>query len=405
MDAVSEQQDKATRPPQVTYACLIVMFGSVFVVLLMWDRIAALHTLETRETLQTFLDRPELDGAGLTVTGLLTTVKVASMISAACATAMVVLGWQATRRSHTARLGLSILAVPLFLSGLVSDGFVSSGAAMFWCSGVAAAVLTLWLGPTRAWFAEAPGAAARSATSAAAHASRPQVRAPAPPPAAPPTSPPTPAPTPGWTPPPTQPYPPQQPPTPSTPPQTGQQTGQQPGQQPGGPAPQQAPWPPMWTPPPTTAYDAARPGRAGARPKALLAACIVTWAGSTLAALGLVLTLAVLAGDSRQLLDEMYRQNPQLADQGLTDHALVMTMWVMTGLGLAACLAAAAFALLLFLGRRWAWYALVVSASAAAVLFLVGALGSPVVLVFLAAALGTLGCLVRPEVRAWLHGR
>lgn len=383
MVSVSEQQEKPARPRQVTFACLIVMFGATFVVLLMWDRIAALHTLETRETVQAFLDRPGLDGAGLTVAGLLTTVKVASMIAAACATAMVILGWQATQRSQGARLALSILAVPLFVSGLVSDGFVSSGAAMFWCSGVAAAVLTLWLGPTRAWFAEAPGAA-RSAASAAAGPSRPEVRAPAPPPQPP-----------AWTPPPTQQY---TQPTQQAP----QQAPQQPTQQ---PPPQQAPWPPAWTPPAATAYDVQRGRAGGARPRALLWACLVTWASTALAGAGLVLSLAVLTGDSQQILHEMYRQNPRLADQGLTDHTLLVMMWVITGLGLAATVAAAVFALLLFLRQHWAWYALVASAAAAALLFLVGALGSPVVLVFLAAAVATIGCLVRPEVRAWLQGR
>ena len=36
-----------------------------------------------------------------------------------------------------------------------------------------------------------------------------------------------------------------------------------------------------------------------------------------------MLSLAVLAGDSQQILHEMYRQNPRLADQGLTDHTLL----------------------------------------------------------------------------------
>jgi hypothetical protein len=375
MGAVSEQQETPARPPQVTVACLIVMFGSVFVVLLMWDRIAGLHTLQTRETVQTFLDRPGLQDAGLTLTGLLTTVKVVSMFAAGCATAMVILGWQATQRSHAARLALSILAVPLFVSGLVSDGFVSSGAAVFWCSGVAAAVATLWFGPNRAWFAEAPGATAPSVTSPAARP-RPAVRTPAPP---------------------SQAWPP--------PPPTQQGPQHEPQQDPRSPEPQ-APWPAAWPPPPSSTYDATRRGRvSGARPRALVWACVITWVGTGIAAAGLLVSLVALAGDSQRMIDEMVRQNPQLTDQGLTDRTLLAAMWVMTGVGLAATVAAATFAVLLFLRHRWAWYALVASAVVAAGVFLLGTLGSPVGIVFLGAAVATIGCLARPEVRTWLQGR
>jgi hypothetical protein len=80
-------------------------------------------------------------------------------------------------------------------------------------------------------------------------------------------------------------------------------------------------------------------------------------------------------------------------------------MWVMTGVGLAATVAAATFAVLLFLRHRWAWYALVASAVVAAGVFLLGTLGSPVGIVFLGAAVATIGCLARPEVRTWLQGR
>src|SRR3954452_942354 len=148
MEGVSDPTTKPARPPQVTFACGIVMVGSLFVVLTMWDRIAGLHTLDSRTGLQSFLDDSGLDSSGLTVTDLMATVKVLAMIAAACATAMVVLGWQSLQRNRSARLGLAILAVPLFVTGLATDGIVSSG--------VAAAVLTLWLGPARHWFSDTP---------------------------------------------------------------------------------------------------------------------------------------------------------------------------------------------------------------------------------------------------------
>src|SRR5262245_13678187 len=188
MDVVSEPQTTPARPPQVTFACGIVIVGSIFVVLAMWDRIAGLHTLDSRSGLQSFLKDSGLSSSGLTVGDLMTTVKVLAMVSAGCATAMVILGWQTLQRSRGARLGLAILAVPLFVTGLATDGIVSSG--------VAAAVLTLWLGPARLWFSDAP------APSPAAPATR---TAPPPPAQRQPTAPP-PAQATHWTPPATTAY-------------------------------------------------------------------------------------------------------------------------------------------------------------------------------------------------------
>jgi hypothetical protein len=366
MDGVSEQQTKPVRPPQVTVACAIVMVGSVFVVLLIWDRIAGLHTLETQQALQAFLNRSDLKQAGIDLAALATIVKVVSMISAACAVAMVVLGWQVAQRSHSARLALTILAVPLFLTGLAGDGFVSSAAATFWCSGVAAAVLTLWLGPTRVWFG-APAVAGRDAASWTTDRSGPTDRPPPPPSDA----------SPFRTPPPRSPQTTQLPPGPGV--------------------------PPAWTPPYASAYDVRRPR--AARPRALLWACLITWVCTALAATGLGLSMAMMARDSDSVLDEMYRQNPEFADQGVSQHTLLTLLFVISAVVLAAAVAAAVFAVLLFLRRRWAWYALVVSASAAAILFLIGALGSPVSLVLLAASVATIACLVRPEVRRWVLSR
>lgn len=367
MERVSEQQAKPARPPQVTVACAIVMVGSIFVVLLVWDRIAGLHTLETQQALQTFLNRSDLKQAGIGLAALGTIVKVVSMASAACAVAMVVLGWQVAQRSHSARLALTILAVPLFLTGLVGDGFVSSAAATFWCSGVAAAVLTLWLGPTRVWFGDA-GVAPRDAASALA---RPPVLGSRPP------TPTLPAEPPAAGPPPAAPW--------VAPPPTG------PGSAPG------------WTLPPVSTYDARR--GVGARPRALLAGCLITWVCTALATIGLVLSITMLAGDSDSMLDQMYRQNPDLADQGVGRHTMLVLLIVISVVVLIATIAAGVFAVLLFLGRSWAWYALIVASSAAAILFLVAAVGSAVALVPLAAAVATIACLVRPEVRAWLLRR
>src|SRR5881392_2112549 len=139
MDRVSEPSTAPARPPQVTVACGIVMVGSVFVVLAVWDRIAGLHTIGTREALRPWLDLPLLKRSGVTLSGLIVAVKVLLMVAAACATAIAVLGFQTLRRSRSARLVMTVLAIPMFLGGLAADGIFSSG--------VAAAVATLWFGP------------------------------------------------------------------------------------------------------------------------------------------------------------------------------------------------------------------------------------------------------------------
>ena len=72
---------------------------------------------------------------------------------------------------------------------------------------------------------------------------------------------------------------------------------------------------PRRTPPPWPAPGAA----AGPRPAAVLVACVVTWVFSSLAVLLMVGTALVVAADPDLLFDEMYRQNPDLADQGLTE--------------------------------------------------------------------------------------
>jgi hypothetical protein len=356
----------------VTVASVIVIVGSLFVVLQMWDRIAGLHSVDTRATLAAYLTDSRLGDAGIDVAELTSIVRIAAMAAAGCATAMLILGWQVTHRSRSARLALSLLAGLLFLTGMVSDWFVESIAATFWAAGISAAVVTLWLGPSGLWFSDDPDALLERREGARAK------------PAAPPTPPRYDAPTP-W-------RPPQQPPYGQQPPPTDQQ-----------PPPMHQPWPPTgWAPPPTSAYGAPRPpGVLGQRPAALVTACLLTWCCTAFAAVLLVVSIVTLAHDSQPVLDEAYRQNSQLADQGISQHDLLVMLYAVIGVVLLASAAAAAFAIALFRGHRWAWYALVVTAAVSTLFFLVGTLGSLVGLLPAAASGVTFGCLMRPEVRAW----
>jgi hypothetical protein len=153
-----------------------------------------------------------------------------------------------------------------------------------------------------------------------------------------------------------------------------------------------------------SAYDAHRPPRElGRRPSALLTACLLTWCCTAFAAVLLVISIVTLAHDAQPVLDEAYRQNPQLADQGLSQDDVLVMLYAVIGVVLLATAAAAAFAIVLFRGYRWAWYALLITAAVSTLFFLVGTLGSLIGLLPAAASGITFACLLRPEVRAWLR--
>ncbi|WP_151084183.1 hypothetical protein [Nocardioides cynanchi] len=363
---MSQPSTTPVRPSQVTVASWMIMIGSVFVVLMVWDRIAGLHSLESRQALQSVLDNPGVKGSGLQVDDLMLVVRILGMVAAGCATAMVVLGYQAMHRSRVARLVMSILAVPLFVGGLAIGGFVSSG--------VAAAVATLWLGPARAWFDGRDPAADRP---------RPlprQVADPGRPPGGHPSAfgSPT-APT--------------SPTAAAAPPSTPASASE------------------IWAPPRTSVYDArgaagfgAAPAPReleGSRPSTVLWACVITWIFAGLTALTLVVSVSFLAANSTAVLAKMHDQNPALAEQGLSDHAILVICYVFCGLCILWCLVAAGCATLVFRRVRWSWLALVVSTSGVAALCLLGVVGSVITLVPLAAAGVTLALLVRPESRRW----
>jgi hypothetical protein len=167
------------RPRQVTMAGWMIMGGSVLVVATVFETLINLNTLETREAVSQFLSEPPGEGLGLDVPGALLVLRTVSMVAAGCATVAAVLGFHVLRRNRSARLGLTVLAVPIFFTGAATGGFLSTVVAM--------SVLLLWLEPSRNWFdgvrpASAPGRASAGW--------------PPPPPETPPSAPPAPASTP-----------------------------------------------------------------------------------------------------------------------------------------------------------------------------------------------------------------
>jgi hypothetical protein len=326
--------EPAPRPTQVTLAAWLVVGGSLAVVLSAFDQIAGLNSLETREAVQEALGRPPADALGLGLEGALSLIRVLTMISAACATAAIGLGVQVLRRYRPARLVLTILALPLFATGLVLGGIVPAI--------VAGAITMLWFQPSRAWLDGTPMPARTSSPAPAAPAAPTASAAPA---------------------------------------------GSVDVQPTGVAQPGSGPWPPSPTSP--------------TRPGALVWACGLAWFGCLMASmlmLGSLLVVLVAPG----IVDQVFEDNPQLDREAISTGLIQATVAAMAGITVAWSVAASVFAWFALRGRSWAWVALLISASTAAIACFALTLGNPLLLVPTMVCAITVPLLLRPEVRAFL---
>lgn len=350
------------RPRLVTMAGTTIIAGSVLLVLLTFEQISGLRSLDTREAVEDALSRPPTDGLGLSVSDVLDVLRVLAMACAACAAATAILGGYALRRSQSARIGLGVLAVPLLVTGLAAGGLLATV--------VAVSIALLWLEPARDWYA---GITRPEPTR------RPEPR----PPAAP-----------------------QPPATRSAPqPPPVQHHPRQPQQPPAGPRPSSG----FGNPPP--AYPTgpggamAAPAPPARRPASLVWACALTWALSGLVAVGMLLSAVVIAVSPELILDELRKQDPQLAED-VTEDLLVGTAIGMAVVLVIWCVAASVVVFFAFRRAGWARITLLVSAAVAGVGCLVGvAVGTLPLLVPLVGCAVTFGLLNRREVRAWFAAR
>jgi hypothetical protein len=342
-------ESKLVRPPQATLAGWLVLAGSVIVVLLAFDQAALLRSLDTREAVEEYLSRPPGDQLGLGVQGMLTLLRVVWTVAAVSAAAAAVLGWFALRRSRGARIALSWLAVPLFLTSFFYVG--SSGASVIPAM-VTAAIVMLWFQPSRDWYDGVARAAPERPRPLPAPPTQPTGRDPLldlPPPTAPPLHP--------------------------------------------------------------TPYAAASSGAVvppARRPRSVTWACVLAWL-STAAVFGiLAMGLVVMLSSPETMLDAAHRENPELAEQGITDADVKAIVSVAFAVIMVWSAAAAALALLAWRRVGWAATGLGVSAGLASLLCLlsvvVGAGAAPA-LVPLAACAATLALLLRPESLAWFRAR
>ncbi len=147
MALVSNEKAQGTnlpRPGAVTVSSGLIMIGGFLVVVLAFTGISELGSIATRDLVREGLSDWPLSTLDLSMDQALSLIQVTSMVAGACAAAMAVLGFYVFRGNRGARVGLSVLAVPLLLTGLFVGGFMVAL--------VALATVTLWLQPARDWF-------------------------------------------------------------------------------------------------------------------------------------------------------------------------------------------------------------------------------------------------------------
>lgn len=312
------------RPRQLSTALWLVVVGSAFQVLSVFDRMSTLNSVDTREEIAKVLGSGSGPGLGLSVDQALTGMRVGLTVSALCAAAAVVLGIFALQRHRGARVALTVLAVPVLATAPLTGGLVGAV--------VAAAIASTWTGPARDWFAGRP-VRERPASSES------------PPPPVPP------------------PAPAEQPPSRHL---STDETSTAPRPVQGfGSAPVHAPVLERPGPPAPAAYPASP--AASARPPVpgtVLFACVVTWLFAGVVALLYALMLVVLVVDRQWIVDRVVA-SPAWTEAGLKRELLVPVLWLGCVMFLGWSVSAMVLGFFTWRRHNWARYLLVASAATA----------------------------------------
>ncbi|WP_110206899.1 hypothetical protein [Nocardioides daejeonensis] len=355
------------RPPQVTFSGWAILVGSVVVLISVYDTVARLRSIDTREQIEKSLSEPPLSGTGLDLQRVIDLMHGASLVAGACAAAMAILGVFVLQRHQQARVVISVLAVPLFVSGLLVGGFAASL--------VAVSVVLLWTRPARDWFA--------------GRAPQPRTREAGEWPAAGGSG--------AWP----------------------QQTGQAPQETQGhehlpGSGQDALPTPQAEVPPagpegprPWAGYGAANPAlarRAPRRPGELVAACVLVWVFAGFSLASTLTAMLVLPADDT-ILRDLYESDERFSDSGVALSTLRTMVVVMSVLLSAWALAALAMAGFAFAGFGWARWILFASCVATALFSLLLAAGAPMMLVLTGASAYAAVLLTRSPVTAWYSNR
>ncbi|MDO7867940.1 hypothetical protein [Nocardioides jiangxiensis] len=353
------EKSTAARPPQVTVAGWVTILSSAFLVAGMFDAVIRLRSIESQERIKESLSEPPFDGLGMGVDGVQQVLHTVFVVAGGLGAAACVLGWFVLQRHKQSRLALSIVAVPLFVSGLFSGSVAASL--------VAVSAMLLWSGPARDWFAGRP---VRQPTFLLQ----------------PPRSP-------GGAQPPVPPVPPA-PPAPSSRVE----------------APHLPPVPPgvaSDVPPPYAGYGLARGSAAYApvegRPPALLAAAVLTWIGTSVVLAVLAFAVHTVLTDDTVVREAIAKAKEWQPEAGAT--ATVAQVRVAAVVGCAVfglwALGAAVLAVLVMRRVAWARSVLVVSSIASGMLSSFG-IAAIFPVVTAVAGLVTAYLLLRPEVARWV---
>ncbi len=347
-------QPTAQRPPQVTLASGIIMFASIVVVISAWERVSTIGSLETQQAISDFLAEPRFASLGLDADSTAQLLRISSLIAAGSACATAILGWYVRKPDRSARLGLTLFSVPVFVAGFPAGGlagsFVAAGAAM------------LWLVPAREWFATGkwtPPAPARD-KGTARRTTLGQLTGRAPQSGQGPHA------TSGS----------------STPPPATRPFGEH---RPAAPQPPPAPW---------------QHQQLHERPSAMIAAFVITvvTAGGLLA---LSLLWVAIAGLSPEFLRSVLEQQPGMFDDGVTFQQVRETVFAYASGFILWCTVALVLAGFAMARREWARRGLMVIAAFSAGGCIFFASSTLLVVIPAAAAVATVVCLRRIEVREW----
>ena len=333
--------------------------ASVAMLLSVGESMAKLHTVDLRQSVAGFLDSQRTT-LNLDVDQALMLARIGLLVTGAASAATLVFAVFATRRDRSARVAMSVLAVPLLVCGVFVDPFLAGFI-------VAAAVL-LWTRPAADWFA---GRAPREqpATGPSGSPDHDAGR-----------------------------------PDPFQPPSQGSVT------QPAAPAPPSfgasygEPVSASHAPEAPPAQPGPQPGIVR-RPRQVTTACVISWAASGLVALMMVGT--VLALQSGQVVHDMHSRlgdNPALVQSGMSFHDVLVTVRVAAVLVLLWALAAIVVAVFAYRRQNWARITLTVSAGVSAALGLVSSISFLGFLLVTAAAVAATVLLLHRDSSRWYAG-
>lgn len=138
--------EQPARPRVVNWCAWLIMIGGGFLVLLAYQHVSELGSLESQEEAGRLVSEPPFEGLGLSVDDVQQVERVLSLLAGASGAAAAILGFEVLRRSRTARRVLSFLAPVILFAGSVVGGLLAFV--------VVAAVVMLWSPQAREWYGD-----------------------------------------------------------------------------------------------------------------------------------------------------------------------------------------------------------------------------------------------------------